>query len=652
MGAQLTRRGAPALVLALLSLPCAAPAAAPEPAPAAAPAAEPEPASDHWPLPQLRMSGVLAYDLRREQAPQLERRQQGSSATVNLAANTYLWEPWFAQLGGLLGVTLSSDRSDGIDMGIRKQDRSKGLIVTGNARLQVLQHSAFPFEAHIERNHSKIATDLALGNAYTGSRVGFTQHYMRAQGDAMLGWDRNIQTDAQGASDHQDSLQLTMAQTIGDHRLQALGDATRNVRTSSGESATTRNLTLQHGYAADAALSVESTANISRSDYRLQQGDSRTGLVQLSSVALWRPALPDLTVMGGARLFALDIDSQGAGIDSHGVAARIRNANLNAGASYELSRFARLQASANLNRADNKGVATVTASQAASASYQPAAIALGETRYHWSANVLAAHRSGGGDSGQQLGTQWAHNLARMVALGNSVFSLEGGQSLSVAYASRGRSSHQPDPALPLAAEAGGGLSRQLTHSGSVSWSMAGDDTASAMLRLSASDTRALGGGKEYFQMVNLQATSNLVSGPFSSWAGNLTVQAVRQQLAQGGELPAPQSHALVATSGGSLSYQNQRLFGVPRLRFVSDLRLNSQALLPVLGKASDQETAAWENRIDYALGRAQLRLIAVVSRSPVQNRGAVALPGMPQPAAEQRINRALMVYLSRNFGNF
>ena len=105
------------------------------------------------------------------------------------------------------------------------------------------------------------------------------------------------------------------------------------------------------------------------------------------------------------------------------------------------------------------------------------------------------------------------------------------------------------------------------------------------------------------------------------------------------------------TSSGSLAYQTQRLFGVARLRFSSDLRLNTQALLPLLGKAEDQEAAAWENRLEYAIGRTQLRVSVVVSRSSTPL-GGTRLPSDPHQAeAVQKTNRAVMIYLSRGFGH-
>jgi hypothetical protein len=132
------------------------------------------------------------------------------------------------------------------------------------------------------------------------------------------------------------------------------------------------------------------------------------------------------------------------------------------------------------------------------------------------------------------------------------------------------------------------------------------------------------------------------------------VQAVRQRSIKKDPLAGTQSTAdlntnpneFVSTSSGSLSYQNQRVFGVRRLRFTSDVRLNSEALLPLLGGPQDQETAAWENRFDYSVGRTQFRLNAVWARSTTKAaRNESSVP------KEKKTNRTILFSITRSLGN-
>ena len=594
----------------------------------------------HWPIPVLRIGGVLAYDTRRESGFARDGRQDGVAATVNVATNTWLWEPWFARLDANLGVTMARNDSDGHEAAIFRQTRSAFGTATGSARLSVLPGTRFPFELHIDRSDSRASTELALGNEHVGRRIGFVQQYQRAEGNAMIGWDRSTQ-DGSGGRASQDSTRFTLSQVRPGHRLQLMGDGARNTRSRGDEVAAQDNLTVQYGYTPpESALSLDTLANVSRNEFRLVGGDSRSDLSQLSSIAMWRSAESDLSVVGGLRLFALDAAAGKADPDNGG--ARLRNANLNGGVNYDLTHALRLSASANLNHAQTNRRRESGANQSAGATYQPDPQMLGSTRYGWSAGVHASNRSGQ-ESGQQLSVQLSHNMARSLRLDSgAALYLDGSQSLS-ALANRSTNARIA------------GNARQLSHSGSLSWDLAREESGSSSLRMTASDTRELGGAGGYFQMVNLQLSSNLGASAYSSFSGNLTLQAVRQsERLVGASDPlarlAPRP-GWVTLSSGSLSYQQQRLFGVPRLQFGSDLRLNSAALLPVLGKASDQQTAAWENRLTYSIGRTTIRFIFVVARSPVQPDDA-ALPGGGRAGPEQKMGRAAMFNLSRGFGQF
>lgn len=595
-----------------------------------------------WALPAARFAGRLSYDLRRDISEEKNRMQQGQTATFNASTNTFIWQPWFARVDGTLGLTLSRDSSDG-----NEAASSKSVVITGGGQLSVLTQSNFPFEAHFERNDSRVSSDLALANGYASQRYGFTQHYHRPEGDSMIGWDRSTQTSADTGRDRQDSLQLNLSRSLENHRVQMTGNRSYNTHEISGEHAEQNNLSLQHSYAPDPSVSVESMANISRSDYHLQQGDNDTRLVQLSSLAFWRPVDQAMTVTGGARVFALGTDTSGLAVNSNAIGARIRNANANFGVNYDLSRFTRINAGANVNLAENNGARSTNSNQSVGATYQPDAIERGSFRYNWSSSGIASNRTGGQDAGRQFTLQLSHNLSRSFRLkGGSSVVMDGSQSLAVVS---GGSMSSSDAAT----------TKQLTHSGSLSWDLS-REAGTALARLSASDSRALDGRKEFFQLINFQASSNMPTGGFSSWAGNLTIQAVRQSANTifGNTDPFnPQTNTasnrgFVSTSSGSLSYQNQRMFGVRRLRFVSDLRLNSQALLPLLGSAKDQETAAWENRFDYVIGLTQLRVNALISTSSARRSGFDSATGEGKMESVKRINKSIMFSLSRSFGNF
>jgi len=103
-------------------------------------------------------------------------------------------------------------------------------------------------------------------------------------------------------------------------------------------------------------------------------------------------------------------------------------------------------------------------------------------------------------------------------------------------------------------------------------------------------------------------------------------------------------------SSGSVTYMHTRFLGVRNLRFTSDVRLNGQALLPVFGGPQDQEVAAWDNRIDYFIGRTQLRVATLIARtkSPVPLHAALNGGQANEPV---RVNKAIMFTIMRKFGD-
>jgi hypothetical protein len=638
------------------SAPASDAASAAEPARASAPAGGTPSAQEQgpeitWSFPLVRVGGSLGYEIRQDSEERRKMVQRGLIATIHAASETFIWQPWFAQLGGNLRLTSSRNSTSNSDTDFGEHnDALKGLIVTGSGQLRILPQSRMPFEAHIEKNDSRTASQLVSFGDYASQRIGFTQQYMYDEGSMLLGYDRNAQTSDASGRDRQDSLQLNLSHSLELHRISVNGTLSRNVRELTGESATQNNLTLQHNYTPISEVTVDTMANVGRSGYRLVQGGNDTNLTQISSMAFWRPEEMPLTVTGGVRLLSLSTDINGN--DLFGLTtASLRNANFNLGAIYDVTQHIHLNAATNANIIDTNGTRTTTANQSAGVTYQPETTDLRGFQYNWSASSAVSNHSGGTESGQNLTLQLSHSLSRSYKLDyNSMLTFELSQALSSIFGV------ESVDGMPL-------TTKQMTNGGSVSWNLNGGD-GSAMVRLSVNDSRALDGNQDYFQMINFQASSNLPTGSFTSWSGNLTIQAVRQG---GNRMPVfnqnpaagtEQSVLLVrrqdddrfhVTSSGSLTYQNYRAFGVRQLRFISDLRLNGQALLPLFGGPQDQEMAAWDNRLEYYIGRTQFRLSGLVARSKTPMPGGT-LAADPRADGPVRVNKSIMFTAMREFG--
>ncbi len=582
-------------------------------------------------------------------------RQRGLGATLRAATDTYIWQPWLAQIGANLNFTTTRNNNSRTPADSYSDTSTQSGVVTGTTQLRVLPMSRFPFEAHIERSDNRVSVESIPAVGFASERVGFSQQYMRTNGDAFLSWDRSTQTGDTTGKDQQENLQLTLSHNLDTQRFQFVATRSTNEHAMTGESTVQTNVSLQHSYNPVEDVSVETLANVSTSGFHLVQADNDTRLTQLSSMAFWRPEEVPLTLTGGVRLLALAADTATPTGNNNVVnaTAKLRNANVNAGLTYDFGNFVHLNASANASHMDANGIVTSIANETVGMTYQPQAIRFSEYQYIWSTSANASNQSGGNNSNSQLTLQLSHSLNRNFQLdGGSVFTVELSQSLT-ALAST--ANQNPSYANGLAA------TKQITHGAAVSWNMTGD-TGSAMVRLSASDSRSLDGNQEYFQMVNFQASSNLSTSSNTSWNGSLTVQGVRQGSSlpfvirpvgssPGSELINTNNGGFVTTSSGAVTYQNQRMFGIRRLRFVSDLRLNGQALLPILGGPADQEMSAWENRFDYWIGRTMLRVNTLIARTKVPF-VAKTPDGVQEVRSTTRMNKSIMFSVSRGFGDF
>ena len=577
-------------------------------------------------LPPIRIWGNIGYDLRRESFGEMKYLSQSIVTKVNASTSSFIWQPWFAQVSGGLGLSLSSSSSSSGFSSNMTDNKVKSNVITGNAALNLLPYSRFPFEAHFDRSDNRLATGLsAIDSSYQSTRYGLTQRYRTLAGDAqyMASYDRNMWESAVFGTDQQDLLRLEMTKRLAKQTLQINGDINNTERQKTNESTMLDTLVVRHSYIPDPTLSVENLGNLSRTNYRLRQGETDLRYLQLSSSAFWRPAGKPLTVTGSARLFGMNSGSSG------GTPSALRSASANLGAYYELSKHIRLNGSANVNINDGNGAQTVASNQSAGITYQPEAFDLATFRYNGFASGTVSNRINPIDSGQHLALQLGHSLNRSMGLGAGTLGLNLNQTAS----------SDVDSSIPTIL--------RLTHSGSLAWSHAQGEK-NTFLRLSASDSRAVSGTNDFFQLLNLQASRNEGLSRNASWTGNLTIQAVRQKT---GVMPfavdaAPVVAAPVTTfttSSADLSYRHQRAFGVPRLRFVSELRIYGDMPLPVFAGPRQQESRSWENRLDYSIGRVQLRLSARVSEINRNN-------GINSTDSNTTKQSLLMFSLTRAFG--
>lgn len=564
--------------------------------------AQGEPRSDpagpglRWRPPPVVWSGSVSYDLRVDRAS-TEPSTTQHFVTATLQGLTYVYQPWLALLSGTLSVTRTHS-TDGPEGAV---DDSR--FITGGLRLGVFPRSRFPLDLRYEVTDSRTESSLAGAVPYRSRTVALTQQYRPVGNEFRISasYERRSQDGPSFGTDTQESLMADFATSWKRHMLQLNATRSLNQRRLTDESVDLRTVVARHSLIGGGELTVETSANWAQADDRLLTGENSTQIVQWSTMALWRPEGTGLTVSGSARGFSLESEQLG----------QSDTTNLALGANYELTRNLRLSGNASVTRTN--GTTATVWNGALTGTYQGDVIKLGEATYNWSGALAFSQSRIEGLEDNTVSSQLGHSLTRIWPLGDQS-SLTGslGQSISAAYSFG-------DAQVPGRLEQG--LSRALTHTAGLTW-YANRADRNAYVRLSASDARQLDGERAKFQILHLQVSGTHEIDRFRSWSGDLTVQRVFQHslvlpTTIGPASPFGFERQITHTASGDLSWRQQRVFGVPRLRFQSrlhlshDARSQANALLAI----PDREDASWENRLDYQIGRLETSALVRLSRT-------------------------------------
>ncbi len=538
----------------------------------------------------IRWGGVLSYDVRKTSA-EGEPDQLTHAQGVQVRAATYLWQPYIAQLSGSLGLTASQEDSNQLTSG-------NATGVSGGVALSMFPVSRYPFLASFDRSDSR-ASDTFTSSDYISTRMSLRQDYRppdRSDNYA-FNWDRSLLEGQAFGEDRVDSLSATFTRQMKYYNWDLSGNATQSDRSETGENSRFLRTTLRHAWRPENTLiSVDSLASIN--DSQLKQSaagrltDSSTRFLQINSFATWRPeADSPLMVTGGARIFRSE-----SNLLENESASQVVSANI--GANYNLNSRTSLAGSATLSHIETDGVQSILGGLNGSISYAADPLKLGNYSYLWRANGnLSQQFSSVGSNQSAVGGGVGHSLSRDWTLSaTSAVSALVNQDLST----------------NLSNDESSGNSQLLSHGASLSWRFNPGESSSAFLSVSASDSRSLGDQTASFQLLNLQANGLINLSRYAYANANLTFQWSNQESSTSGAGESSQNSAF-----GSLSYIHTRFMNVNRLRYTALLNLDTYnvntRLQGTVTAARDPVSKSFEQRLEYRLGRLDLRLSALLA---------------------------------------
>jgi len=527
------------------------------------------------------LSGSLGYTYR-------SLSSSGDDDTVSnqlrgtLNARSYIWQPWFATADANVAMT-----QDNTEFGDNSTNETT--IVTGDLNLNVLPKSRAPFQLSYRTSNSRVDMTTAasplttLGDKeYETTRLGLKQSYYTERGDRFQArYDNSSWSTDSGDTYDDELIGLEMSLQRPKQRLIAKTSFQTTEQSQTDRKSENIILNVDHFYYPTQALRTDTMFSLYNFDVTstpplnsTNQGDFTTDLTQISSFVFWRPADRPMTVSGGVRVY----DLSGA---TTGNETALLSLNATAGMFYQYTKHIRFDASIDVSSTDNDEDQAVASKERGGVLYQSDILDIfsGFT-YQWYSSGSAQNQDTGDESFQSLTARLGHDANKLWLLGEtSALRLSLSQSVN-----ENLQTGDADSSI-----------QRLDHSVSLGF----DQTnwgGTTLVQMTLRDGRDFGDSEAEEQFVNFQAVRNQPINRSSSLSGNLTVQSVHRKFASTGEGDT------VTTTTGQVNYRHSRIFGVPQLHFLSDLRISRAAT----DEANDR--AEWENRLDYNIGLLDISL--------------------------------------------
>jgi hypothetical protein len=534
--------------------------------------------------------GYLEYVYRLNRSEDMQSNQT-NLATWRGSASTYVWRPYILQLDGSLGLTRTANDTSAQD--------SKGTLITGGLGMGLFSQSRFPFRAYYEKRDNRVDGDL-FDQERTSQNWGFIQTYSARRGG-------RIALDYR-ASDNEDvhvdgvstirkfnarTWQLRGTKHIGRNNLDLQSSIRKLFRDDTMETEKRKLFNLRHRFRTSPRFYIEDTTFFSDELIMRETADSHRRFMQFSGVSSWRPDTEQpLLVIG--RVIAQNVDSGPEGHERGSTSFVFTGA-----ANYQWTPNVTLSGNVGFTTMDPDGHSDESSVfQRLRTTYRSNPIGAGRMQYLWGSSLEVGNqrkRNGGDDTIQNAAAEFNHGLSKTTLL-------SGGSQL------------QFNISQQVAARADTADMREqlLVHSAFVTWSKRRGRSAS-YARLSASDRRSYGDREEVFQLLTFQASSQVRFTRTRSLNGGFSVQYNNNETAM---MMAGDMDNSAFTYSVDLTYIERDLFNVPRLNFLSELRLLSRELRrddlfeDEIGVDAERSDQVWRNELDYTVGKLEFRLLA------------------------------------------
>jgi hypothetical protein len=576
-------------------------------------------------LPPIDWSGRIGLLLRTSQPENGDDTFQ-QSYTGEITGRSIVWEPWFGNWRARLAA------SESLTDSTTDQDAT---ILSGDGQLNLFPKSRFPFEAFFDVQDTRVDINESerpgIENRFV--RYGIRQRYQTPVGDT---YNATVLRDHRedlvtGRRDTSNRAIMSGLLQRGAHRINGafLANGTRTelgneerpdgVPGLSGDNEQLDwQLDVTDTYTPDSRFSLATTGTVGYSDAQTETDSSETRRARVTSQLLWRAANVPVRVRGDflAGSQRTESDDVLGDRDEEEVRGTVNlsylptprwRLGLEGGGAY---RGGELE--------------ETTTFQAVTVDYSSLPIPFVGFDYTYGASLGARNETNSRTESEQLyfvdllhelNRRWLFDLSVPVALGLNL-----GQELRV-----------EDRTL---------LGNLNTLVNRLALNLSSQASSAQLL---VRDSRNSGRNDVAIQTVSLTGVHNQRLSRFSNFAANYSLNWTRQSgsverfevpddpLAEDPADPFQDDlddTRRAETTSLELTYRHSRLFWVRNLFFQSRLRLSADSLLvsDFVGSDSDNGELLWENRVDYFIGKLEVRFrTALIERSASESGNRLAV---------------------------
>ncbi len=560
----------------------------------------------------LRLGGYVVEDyIKPLHGNDIDEEINQLGVNLKISGQTYLWRPWFAVVGGGIGV--SAGKTDSIS------NKSNYNALVGDVRLSIFPASRFPFEVKYERNKSQIDYNQ-YGSVADTEKYRIHQRY-KSPGGASYFLTYEMSTikseteDPVGGvqigrplNDEVQTLIVGSSKSFKDHNLNLNGQYTSIDRLDSVVSSQNTSIVGTHRYFPGGSLSVDNMVSFYKDvDVSLLGGDVtetdkfnrlERDVFQVTNFSFWRPEDKPLSLNIGARYFATAFSrySQIDGVSLGRTEFENTNANINLGLNYDVDQNLRLRSAGNFTRTTSGNVEALSSDQSLGLIYSSDDIKISTAVYSWQYSNTLYNTLGDKENLLFMRTQLGHSLKKVVKVGEiSNFSIDLSQIYSILHYIKASHDAYNTPSSPT--------EERLTHAVSLGWNSSAY-WGRVAVRLTGTDMRNRGVAfreeEQVFQIVTFTTIIETMISRYQRLLMDINVQYTNDNSTDDYRFTD------YTRARGSISYRNGKFFGVRNLKFTSEMRVTDQSLIPSFGNEDEYESFSWENKLDLRVGRLEM----------------------------------------------